>query len=116
MEFNLALKDCDKCIELDPGFIKGHVRKGHVCIALKNYQKAIESFEKAQAIDSTNQEAVEGYRQVSVAVVAVAADTEAAIAVFVVPVLVVPVLVVPVLVVTVAVVVAVVVELLLLLL
>lgn len=74
MEFNLALKDCDKCIELDPGFIKGHVRKGHVCIALKNYQKAIESFEKAQAIDSTNQEAVEGYRQ---AMMAMNSDPEA---------------------------------------
>ena len=67
MEFNLALKDCDKCIELDPNFIKGHIRKGHICIALKNFQKAIEAFEKAQSLDSGNQEAVEGYRQVSFA-------------------------------------------------
>ena len=65
MEFNIALKDCDKCIELDPTFIKGYIRKGHICIALKNYQKAIEVFEKAQSLDSGNQEAVEGYRQVS---------------------------------------------------
>lgn len=63
MEFNLAMKDCDKCIELDPNFIKGHLRKGHICIALKNYQKAIEAFEKAQSLDSGNQEAVDGYRQ-----------------------------------------------------
>jgi len=74
MEFNMALKDCDKCIELDPTFIKGHIRKGHICIALKNYQKAIEVFEKAQSLDSSNQEAVEGYRQ---AMMAMNSDPEA---------------------------------------
>jgi len=63
MEFNLALKDCDRCIELDPQFIKGHIRKGHICIALKNYQKAAEAFEEARKIDSNNQEAMDGYRQ-----------------------------------------------------
>ena len=65
MEFNLALKDCDRCIELDPQFIKGHLRKGHICIALKNYQKACEAFEGARKIDGSNQEAIDGYRQVS---------------------------------------------------
>jgi len=63
MEFNLALKDCDRCIELDPQFIKGHLRKGHICIALKNYQKACEAFEEARKIDGSNQEAIDGYRQ-----------------------------------------------------
>merc|ERR1711942_418861 len=65
MEFNLALKDCDRCIELDPTFIKGHIRKGHVCIALKNYSKAEHAFKDALAIDSTNVEAMEGYRNAS---------------------------------------------------
>jgi len=74
MEFNLALKDCDKCIELDPQFIKGHIRKGHICIALKNFQKAIEAFEKALVIDSTNQEANDGYKQ---AMMAINSDPEA---------------------------------------
>jgi len=74
MEFNMALKDCDKCIELDPDFIKGYIRKGHICIALKNYQKAIEVFEKAQSLDAGNQEAVEGYRQ---AMMAMNSDPEA---------------------------------------
>ena len=65
MEFNLALKDCDKCIELDPSFIKGHIRKGHVCIALKNFSKAEEAFQSALAIDSTNVEAMEGFKSAS---------------------------------------------------
>jgi len=63
MEFNLAMKDCDRCIELDPSFIKGYLRKGHICIALKNYQKAGEAFEMAKELDKDNQEAIEGYRQ-----------------------------------------------------
>jgi len=74
MEFNLALKDCDKCIELDPTFIKGHIRKGHICIALKNYQKAIDSFEAATGLDKDNTEAREGYRQ---AMMAMNSDPEA---------------------------------------
>ena len=65
MEFNLALKDCEKCIELDASFIKGFIRKGHVCIALKNYSKAEDAFQKALAIDSTNVEAMEGYKTAS---------------------------------------------------
>lgn len=28
--FDLGLKDCDKCTELDPKFIKGWIRKGHI--------------------------------------------------------------------------------------
>ena len=67
MEFNLAMKDCDRCIELDPSFIKGYLRKGHICIALKNYQKAGEAFEMAKELDKDNQEAIEGYRQVRMA-------------------------------------------------
>jgi len=63
MEFNLALKDCDKCIELDPTFLKGHIRKGHVCIALKNPQKAMDAFEKAIDLDANNDEARQGMRQ-----------------------------------------------------
>ena len=27
MEFGLGMQDCDKCIELAPDFIKGHLRK-----------------------------------------------------------------------------------------
>lgn len=28
--FDLGLKDCEKCVELDPKFIKGWIRKGHI--------------------------------------------------------------------------------------
>jgi len=62
MEFNLALKDCERCIALDPAFLKGYLRMGHICLALKNPQKAAEAFKKAIELDSTNPEALEGFR------------------------------------------------------
>ena len=65
IQMSAPVKDCDKCVQLDPNFIKGHIRKGHVCIALKNFSKAEEAFQKALAIDSTNVEAMEGLRAAS---------------------------------------------------
>ena len=30
MEFGLAMQDCDKCIEINPMFVKGYLRKAAV--------------------------------------------------------------------------------------
>jgi len=65
-EFNMALKDCDECIKLDPTFIKGYLRKGATLLALKQQKKAGEVYQKALEIDSNCQEAIEGYRKSSV--------------------------------------------------
>ena len=35
--FNEALKDAEKCIEIDPTFVKGYSRKGHVEFFTKQY-------------------------------------------------------------------------------
>ena len=37
--FDYALKDCDECINLDPSFVKGHLRKGKVLQGLKQLAK-----------------------------------------------------------------------------
>ncbi|RDD44899.1 Stress-induced-phosphoprotein 1 [Trichoplax sp. H2] len=60
-EFNLGLKDCDECIRLDPNFIKGHLRKGNILLALKENSKAAACFTKALELDPNNAEAKEGY-------------------------------------------------------
>ncbi|CAG0895523.1 unnamed protein product [Cyprideis torosa] len=60
--FDYALKDCDKCIELDPKFIKGYLRKGKVLQGLKQLSKAAEAYQRALEIDSTCDEALQGYR------------------------------------------------------
>ncbi|CAG0896017.1 unnamed protein product [Darwinula stevensoni] len=61
--FEYALKDCDVCLRLDPKFIKGYLRKGKVLQGLQQHSKALDAYQKALDIDSTCQEALDGYRQ-----------------------------------------------------
>nr|CAH7713545.1 unnamed protein product [Callosobruchus chinensis] len=60
--FDLGLKDCDKCVELDPKFIKGWIRKGHILQGMQQHSKAISAFQKALELDPNNAEALAGYR------------------------------------------------------
>lgn len=62
-EFNLGLKDCDECIRLQPGFVKGYIRKGKILQGLKQYSKAQDAYQKAIDIDSNCQEALDGFRE-----------------------------------------------------
>ena len=60
-QLNLALQDATEALRLDPNFIRGHMRKGHILSALKDFSQAAESFKKALDIDSSNQEALKNY-------------------------------------------------------
>ncbi|KAJ3644368.1 hypothetical protein Zmor_027033 [Zophobas morio] len=64
--FDLGLKDCEKCVELDPKFIKGWIRKGHILQGMQQPSKAIAAFQKALEIDQNNAEAISGYRTCSI--------------------------------------------------
>lgn len=66
--FDLGLKDCEKCVELDSKFIKGWIRKGKILQGMQQQSKALAAYQKALEIDSSNSEAVEGYRNCTVAV------------------------------------------------
>nr|AFV50602.1 heat shock 90/70 organizing protein [Frankliniella occidentalis]AGC70809.1 heat shock 90/70 organizing protein [Frankliniella occidentalis] len=66
--FDLGLKDCEKCLELDPKFIKGWIRKGKILQGMQQQGKAISAYQKALELDPVNTEAIEGYRSCSVAV------------------------------------------------
>ncbi|XP_046364291.2 stress-induced-phosphoprotein 1-like [Haliotis rufescens] len=63
MEFELALKDCDTCIKIDPAFIKGYLRKGANLLAMRETTKAAVWYQKALDIDPSCQEALEGYKK-----------------------------------------------------
>ncbi|KAL7676376.1 hypothetical protein ACOME3_002630 [Neoechinorhynchus agilis] len=63
MEFEMSLKDCDKCIELDPKFIKAYLRKGSALIALRQYARAQSAYEGALELDPSCQEARDGVWQ-----------------------------------------------------
>lgn len=60
MEPVQGLKDADKCIELDPKFIKGYARKGACHHLLKEYHKAMKAYELGLELDPTNKECMEG--------------------------------------------------------
>lgn len=45
--FGEALKDCDKCLEMCPSFVKGYLKKGHVYFMTKQYQKCLEVYDQA---------------------------------------------------------------------
>ena len=40
-----ALKDAEKCLKLDPSFVKGYTRKGVVQFFMKEHNKALETYQ-----------------------------------------------------------------------
>lgn len=52
MEFQLALKDCDEAIKIDPTFVKAYVQKGATLVVLKEPGKAMSAYAKAIELDS----------------------------------------------------------------
>ncbi|KAL1121953.1 hypothetical protein AAG570_003361, partial [Ranatra chinensis] len=66
--FDLGLKDCETCLQLDSKFIKGWIRKGKILQGMQQPSKALMAYQKGLDIDPTNTEALEGYKQCSVAV------------------------------------------------
>ncbi|XP_020578040.1 hsp70-Hsp90 organizing protein 3-like [Phalaenopsis equestris] len=57
-----ALKDAEKCIELDPSFSKGYTRKGAVQFFMKEYDKALETYQEGLKHDPKNPELMDGVR------------------------------------------------------
>ncbi|GFP81789.1 hsp70-hsp90 organizing protein 1 [Phtheirospermum japonicum] len=58
-----GLKDAEKCIELDPTFSKGYTRKGAVQFFMKEYEKALETYQEGLKHDPHNQELLDGIRR-----------------------------------------------------
>lgn len=58
-----GLKDAEKCIELDPTFVKGYTRKGTAQFFMKEYEKALETYQEGLKLDRNNQELLDGVRR-----------------------------------------------------
>jgi len=54
-----ALKDCEECLRLKPDFVKGFLKKGQVHFMMKEYQKALQTYEHALELDPNNSELTE---------------------------------------------------------
>ncbi|KAI3706965.1 hypothetical protein L6452_25078 [Arctium lappa] len=57
-----GLKDAEKCIELDPKFAKGYTRKGAIQFFMKEFDKALETYQEGLKYDPQNQELLDGVR------------------------------------------------------
>ena len=64
--FDLGLKDCEKCVELDPKFTKGWIRKGKILQGMQQHRKASKAYQAALELDPYNSEALEGFRSCAV--------------------------------------------------
>lgn len=60
METNCALKDAEKCLEIDPKFVKAYARKGTIQHMMKEYHKALATFDKGLSLDPDNKDCREG--------------------------------------------------------
>ena len=49
-----ALKDAEKCLEINPNFVKAYARKGTCHHMMKEYHKAMKAFEDGLKIEPTN--------------------------------------------------------------
>jgi len=56
MAFDQAMKDCEKCLQIEPKWVKALVRKGRIHHFRKQYHKAKTAYNKAFAIEPTNGE------------------------------------------------------------
>jgi stress-induced-phosphoprotein 1 len=58
-----GLKDANKCIELDETFVKGYSRKGAIQFFMKEYDKALETYQLGLKHNEGNQELMDGIRR-----------------------------------------------------
>ncbi|KAL0096486.1 hypothetical protein J3Q64DRAFT_1707912 [Phycomyces blakesleeanus] len=55
-QFEDALKDCDKALELDPDFIKVYSRRAACYMELEQYEEAVRDYKKLTESDGSNRE------------------------------------------------------------
>lgn len=63
-----ALKDAEKCLELDPNFHKAYLRMGNCRHLMKEYHKALEAYDKGLKIDPTNAELKQAHQKTMMAI------------------------------------------------
>lgn len=60
MDVTAALKDAEKCLTLDPNFIKAYARKGTCHHLMKEYHKAMKAYDDGLKLDPQNNECLQG--------------------------------------------------------
>lgn len=76
LDFGSALRDCDKCIELQPDFPRAYARKATVQLLCKQTHKAKETVEKGLKIAPADPELLDVSRKVQASVMGVGLSKE----------------------------------------
>jgi len=58
-----ALKDSEKCIEINPKFAKGYLRKGTAQYLMKDYKKCLETYQIGIELEPNNQDLIQGIQK-----------------------------------------------------
>ncbi|XP_066324537.1 U-box domain-containing protein 70-like [Miscanthus floridulus] len=61
--FPQGLEDAEKCIELDPNFLKGYVCKAKVQFLMESYENALATYLEGLKCDPNNLEVLDGLRR-----------------------------------------------------
>lgn len=64
MEWQLALKDAETCVTMEPTFVKGWSRKAGIHYFMKEYHKAMDSYNEILKLEPENEEAKSGLDRV----------------------------------------------------
>jgi stress-induced-phosphoprotein 1 len=62
-QFDQALEDAQKCIQLNPQFVKGYSRQGLALFNLGRLSQAKEAYQQGLTIDGNNEQLKEGLRE-----------------------------------------------------
>lgn len=60
MDWQRGMDDCEACLAMDPLFVKAYIRKGKIQHFLKQYHKALETFQKGLDLDPKSTELKDG--------------------------------------------------------
>jgi len=62
MDWGSALEDIETCLKIEPTFVKAYIRKAKIQQYLKQYHKALDTYDKGLALDPEASELIEGKR------------------------------------------------------
>lgn len=66
--FSEGLKDCEKCLQINPKFVKGYTRKATIQFFMKEYHKCLETYQHALEIEPENKEVEAGIQRTIAAI------------------------------------------------
>jgi stress-induced-phosphoprotein 1 len=78
LDHSRALNDMQKCLDLDPKYVKAYAKRGSIYHFLKEYHKALAEYDKGLFLEPNNEECLEGKQKTQQAVYQSPPDEERA--------------------------------------